>query len=336
MRSYVRLLCVLLVLSAATACAPKKAPDPAPKQLFVAMLIPGSVTDGGFMQSGHEGLMRIQAETGAKVEFIDKVKPQTELLAGALRDLARRGPDMVIAHGGQCGEAAKIVAGEFPDVRFTVIQGNAAGPNLSSYEVLQEQSAWLAGAAAGLMTKTGKVGHISGIRVTPGLKGRAAFAAGLAHANPKAKLLTTFCGNQDDNALSRKVALAQIKAGADIIFTMLNAGRQGAIDACREKNVRQIGNVKDWTASDPQVFAASAVAGVSRAVSGAGADLAAGNWKAGAVKKIGLEDAHAVRLALAPDVPEKVRARVEELAGKIRSGEIEVSVEYDGPEFTVK
>lgn len=336
MRLLAKLLCVLLVLSAVPACAPKKAAKAEPKQLFVAMLIPGSVTDGGFMQSGHEGLMRIQAETGAKVEFIDKVKPQKELLADALRDLARRGPDMVIAHGGQCSEAAKTVAAEFPDVRFAVIQGNVTGPNLSSYEVLQEQSAWLAGAAAGLMTKSGKVGHISGIRVTPGLKGRAAFAAGLAYVNPKAKYLTTFCGNQDDNALSRKVALAQIKAGADIIFTMLNAGRQGAIDACREKKVRQIGNVKDWTASDPQVFAASAVADVSRAVSGAGADLAAGSWKPGAVKKIGLEDARAVRLALAPDVPEKVRARVEELAGKIRSGEIKVSVEYDGPEFQVK
>ncbi len=336
MRSFVRILFVVLALAAVSACAPKKAAKVEPKQLFVAMLIPGSVTDGGFMEAGHKGLMRLQSETGAKVEFIDKVKPQKELLADALRDLARRGPDMVIAHGGQCSEAAKTVAAEFPEVRFTVIQGNVTGPNLSSYEVLQEQSAWLAGAAAGLMTKTGKVGHISGIRVKPGLKGRAAFAAGLAYVNPKAKFLTVFCGNQDDNSLSRKVALAEIKAGADIIFTMLNAGRQGAIDACREKKVRQIGNVKDWTASDPQVFVASAVADVSRAVSGSGADLAAGSWKPGVVKKIGLDDSQAVRLALAPDVPEKVRAKVEELADRIRSGEIKVSVEYDGPEFTVK
>lgn len=337
MRLALRLLCLLVLAAAVSGCAARKpGASPEARPLSVAMLIPGNISDGGFMESGHKGLMRIQSELGAKVDFIDGVKPEKDKLEQALRTLAQRKPDLVIAHGGQCNEAAKAVAAQYPDVRFVVVQGKVTGPNLSSYEVLQEQSAWLAGAAAGMLTKTGVVGHISGIRVVPGLKGRAAYAAGLKYANPKARLLTTFCGNQDDNELSRKVALAQIKGKADIIFTMLNAGRQGAIDACREKNVRQIGNVKDWTAQDPQVFAASAVADVSWAVFGAGKDLADGAWKPAVEKKIGLSDPEAVRLALAPDVPASVRERLAGLAERIRTGEIEVSVQYDGPEFEVK
>ena len=54
------------------------------------------------------------------------------------------------------------------------------GPNLASYEVLQEQSAYLGGVLAALTTRTGVVGHMSGIRVRPGLKGRAEAVAGLA------------------------------------------------------------------------------------------------------------------------------------------------------------
>lgn len=89
---------------------------------------------------------------------------------------------MVIAHGGQNNAAARQVAPDFPAVQFVVTQGTVTGTRLSSYDVLQEESAWLTGALAGLSTRTGVVGHMSDIRVTPGLKGRAAFADGLIPA----------------------------------------------------------------------------------------------------------------------------------------------------------
>jgi basic membrane protein A len=258
-----------------------------------------------------------------------------ERLETALRELARSGAGLVIAHGGQNNAAAQQVAGEFPAVRFVVTQGNVKGANLSSYEVLQEQSAYLAGALAALTTRTGVVGHMSGIRVTPGLKGRAAFAAGVAATDPKVRLLTNFSGNQDDNALSRRIALAQMDAGADVIFTMLNAGRQGVTDACLERRTRQIGNVVDWTARQPAVFVGSAVANVSKAVFAAVQDHAQGRWQPGVVRQIGLEDPEAVRLTLSADVAAPVRERLDRLRDAVARGEVRVPDRYDGPEFSV-
>ena len=303
------------------------------RPLEIAMLIPGRIDDGGFMQAGYNGLLAIRDELGAETRYLDGIPPEPEAMAAALRELAAAGPDMVIAHGGQTAPAVEAVAAEFPDVRFTVVQGALTGPNVASYEVLQEDSAWLAGAAAGLLTETGVVGHISGIRVPPGLKGRGAFYHGLTHTNPDARFLTIFAGDQDDNDLSHRVASAEIDAGADIIFTMLNAGRTGAIEAMREKGVKQIGNVRDWYPDHPEVFVASAIANVSIPSLQAAKDLAAGTWEPGVVRRIGLEDPEAVSLALAPEVPEEVRARITELAEGIASGAIEVSVDYDGPEF---
>jgi basic membrane protein A len=303
------------------------------KALKVAMLIPGHIDDRGFMEAGYNGLLAIGEKLAAKTSFIDKVKPKKELLAAAIRKLAADKPDLIIAHGGQNSKAMVLVAPEFPGIKFVVVQGNVTGENLSSYEILQEQSAWLAGAAAGLLTKTGVVGHISGIRVRPGLKGRGAFYNGLMHTNPKAKYLTTFAGDQDDNELSYKVAMAEINAGADIIFTMLNAGRNGAIKAMREKKVYQIGNVRDWYPDYPDVFIASAVANVSMAGYLAAKDLVEGKWKAGTVTKVGLENPDAVSLPLAPHVSQEVRGKLDELKKKLAAGEIEVSVTYDGPEF---
>jgi len=302
-------------------------------KLKVAMLIPGHIDDGGFMEAGYKGLLMIRDKLGADIAYIDKVKPKKDLLSASLRQLAAGGPDLIIAHGGQNSKAMAAVAPEFPKIKFVVVQGNVRGSNLSSYEVLQEQSAWLAGAAAGLLTKTNVVGHISGIRVRPGLKGRGAFFNGLMHTNRNAKYLTTFAGDQDDNALSYGVASAQIDAGADIIFTMLNAGRVGAIKAMREKKVHQIGNVRDWYPVAPDVFIASAMANVSMAGFHAANDVHSGAWKPGVIKKIGIENGDAVRLALSPDVPQDIRAKLEKLREALASGKTEVSIKYDGPEF---
>lgn len=301
----------------------------------VGALFAGRVDDGGFMESGYKGLLRARDQFGLATRYIDGVLPQRERLTAALRELAGNGAALVIAHGGQNNEAAKTVAGEFLRQQFVITQGNVAGANLASYDVLQEQSAFLAGALAGLLTRSGTVGHMSGIRVVPGLKGRAAFADGLRATNPRARLLTNFSGNQDDTALARRVALAEIDAGADIIFTMLNAGRDGATDACRERGVKQIGNVKDWVAAMPEVFVASAIADVGLAVFGAARDWHDGRFPAGEIRRIGLENPEAVRLTLAATVPADAAARIKTLQDDIIAGRLRVTETYDGPEFNV-
>jgi basic membrane protein A len=174
---------------------------------------------------------------------------------------------------------------------------------------------------------------MSGLRVRSGLKARAAFAAGLASTNARARLLTSFSGSQDDAALAKRIALAQIAAGADIIFTMLNAGRIGAIEACRERGVKQIGNVRDWVAVMPDVFVASAVADSGVAVVQAARDLYDAIWSGDRVKRIGLRNPEAVRLVLAPTVPAAVQTRIASLTQEMVAGGIKIPEDYAGPEF---
>lgn len=302
--------------------------------LKVAMVLPGSIDDGGFMEAGYDGLKSVKNDLGAETTYIDEVTAEMDPLTGALNELAADGPDLIIAHGGQNSEAVAAIAPEYPNIKFVVTQGSVTGKNLSSYVVLQEQSTFLAGAAAGLLTESGVVGHISGIRVPPGLKGRAAYADGLGYTNPDATLLTTFAGDQDDVELARRVTEAQIEQGADPIFTMLNAGRQGAIKAAKNHgDVSLFGNVGKWYPRYPDVFAGSAIANVSIAALRAARDVKNGEWQSGQVVEIGLENPDAVRLSLAPSVPKKVRKRTDVLAQRIIEGDIEVKTTYDGPEF---
>lgn len=301
----------------------------------VGALFAGKLDDGGFMEYGHRGLTRAQREFGFSLTVTDHIPPDTNQLTDALRELAHSGARLVIAHGGQNDAAASRVAAEFPDTRFVVTQGSVRGANLTSYEVRQEQSAFLAGVAAAHLTRTGIVGHISGIRVRPGLLGRAAYAAGVAAANPQIRLLTLFCGTQDDVTVAERVAREQIAAGADVIFTMLNAALPGAINACRANGAggaRLIGNVRDWTALHPEVFAASAMADV-----GLGVYAACKDWVAGArpdcIQQFGVESPDAVRLQLAAGLPAEVATQTALWRARLTAGDTEIAETYTGVEF---
>jgi basic membrane protein A len=170
------------------------------------------------------------------------------LLAQSLTVLAsRRRSTWSFAHGGQNNEACAEVASKFPECgslwSFKAVLRRPTRPAMKCCK--KSRLIWAATSAA-LTTRPGVAAHMSSHSCAAGFEGTCCFVAGVKATNPDVKVLTNFFGNQDDNALSKRVALAEIANGADCIFTMLNAGRLGAIEACREKGVRQIGNVVDW------------------------------------------------------------------------------------------
>lgn len=324
-----------LLLAAGLALSPL-AQAMAADKADIAVLIPGKHDDGGFMQAAHRGYEKIRDQLDVNASFVSNISATSDpvLLTEAMRELAQQGPDMIIAHGGQCNGPAQTVSQEFPDIKFVVIQGHVQGPNLSSYVVRQEDSAWLAGALAGLTTQSDVVGHISGAWPTPGLIGRAAFYDGLMHVNPDAKYLTWFTGDLDNTGINAEAAAAEIAQGADVIYTMLNAGRQGVVDEIKQHNgeVRHIGNVSDWTQVDSS-FVGSAVADASVAIFNAAEDFTTGQWQPNRITEIGLGQGEVVKLTLADDVSPEVRARLDELAEKLISGEITMKTTYEGQEF---
>lgn len=301
-------------------------------RMKIAVFFVGEVQDAGFNASALQGAERA-AETGmAEIKVISGVRYEQDAIRARLAEVVPE-VDGLVFIGGQGNIATPEAAEAHPDTRFAIVQGQKTGANLASYDVRQEDSAFLAGVLAAHVTQSGIVGHLSGHRVRPGLKGRAAFVAGVAHANPEVKVLTGFCGTQDDNAVTRAWAEAEIKAGVDVLFTMLNGARRGAIEACRDGGARQIGNALDWVETDPEVFLASALARIDYGVERAIADMVAGDVPPEIVE-FGLAQGDVVSLRLGADVPEAARAAVARAAEDLRAGRITLPDSYEGPEFT--
>ena len=293
----------------------------------------GRTNDGGFIESGYRGAREACERFAIQFESVDHIDIETEALVAAIDAAVLSKPGLMVVHGGRSDEAVAAAGPRHPHIRFLSTHGEFAGANYSCFTIAQPQSAFLAGALAGLLTRTGVVGHLSGIRIPPGLRSRAAYAAGVRRSNPQARLLTCFCGTQEDNAVTYRAAKAEIEAGADVLYTMLNGGRTGAIDACREGRISQIGNVRDWTVVAPDVFVASAIADTGRLVASWIEDVIGGRLASGEVRHLGIEDSAAVRLAMAPQVPGKVRATIDGYAEELKPGRLTLPTEYDGPEF---
>ena len=288
---------------------------------------------GGFNQCGLEGAKRARAQhPGLLVHWCvpGDVGSRTDFLRG----ICNGGADLLIAHGGQGDIPVSLVADAFPQTQFAITQGSFLAPNVACYEVLQEQSAFLAGVLAASSTRTGVVAHMSGERVHPGLKGRAAFADGVRRHNPAVQLVTLFCGNQHDPDLAYRVVNAQADAGADILFAMIDGGRAGAIRACRERGMLQIGNVMDWTSVEPDVFIASAIADSGHCIELAVSDFLANALGLGTKRTIGLEDPRCVRLALSDRVALAARQNVQSAHSQFLAGTLEATSDrYVGPEM---
>jgi basic membrane protein A len=229
----------------------------AAEKLKVAIVLPGTITDESFCQTGYEGLVMIEKELGAETAYTERVAEPDQV--ENIRDYARRGYDLVIAHGGQFDDAAKKVAAQFPNVKFFVTNGVSTGANLANGGLNPTHFGYLVGVVAGKMTKTNKIAYITGNAFPLNDAVAGSFEAGIKKYNPKGELSVIFTGSWDDVAKAKEAAFAQIARGVDVLIPALNLATLGVIEGAREKGVYAIGFSRDQLHVAPDTVLCSAI-----------------------------------------------------------------------------
>src|ERR1700746_1270990 len=104
--------------------------------LKVGILIPGSKSDKGWMESGYDGLVAAQKLHGdkIKVQMIENINYAD--MEEALTNLATKNA-LGIGVGGQTQAAVYKVAKRFPKTKFSIVGGNKSDelPNVAGYDV---------------------------------------------------------------------------------------------------------------------------------------------------------------------------------------------------------
>jgi basic membrane protein A and related proteins len=175
-----------------------------------------------------------------------------------LRTLAEAGYDPIVAVGFVYTDMVTKVATEYPDVKFAIVDGASKGDNVTNLSFAPEQGSFLVGVAAGLKTKSDKVGFVGGVKgpiIDPFAAG---FQAGVKEANPKATVEMKWLSDQADAKAfanppgGKTAATALYDSGADIVFHASGLSGNGVFEAAADAKKLAIGVDSDQYLSAPK------------------------------------------------------------------------------------
>ena len=296
----------------------------------------GGRGDNSFNDSADRGLERAKKELGARTEVLEPGDGADR--ESALRQLASKKPDLVFGIGFLFTEDITAIARDFPAVKFagvdyTITPGAELPPNLVAIKFKEEEGSFLVGALAALVSKTGKIGFVGGMEIPLIKKFEAGFVAGAKMARPDVQVSVKYAGVTPEAfknpAKGKELALSIYGQGADVIFHASGSTGQGVFGAAQEKKLLAIGVDSDQSALAPGYVLTSMVKRVDVAVFDQIKATKDGKF-AGGVRTFDLASGGVDYVYDARNkalIPDEVRAKVEELRGKIVRGEIQVPFE---------
>lgn len=325
----VRALALLATVLAAVVSCGGETTAPVDGTFRVALLTPGSVSDGGWNQSAFEGLKRIQAELGAEVSNVETKSPAQ--FEDEFRSYASAGYDLVFGHGFEYQEAAAKVAPSFPKTIFVTTSGNTVLPNLAPMVFELEQATYLCGVLAARMTKTGKLGLIGGVDLPSIRSTFLAFRGGAEMAKPGVSVREVFLGRFDDVPAAREAATALLDEGADLLLHQVNDAGRGVFQAVEERAaqgaaVYAFGTNRNQNNMAPKVVLASAVLDVPAAFVEVATRVKEKRFVAEPLR-LGMAQgivSFVLNANLSSRVPPDVLQELVQLMARIRSGELRV------------
>jgi basic membrane lipoprotein Med (substrate-binding protein (PBP1-ABC) superfamily) len=204
----------------------------------------------------HAALTKAQEDGLINYEWQDDIGYSGDMEV-VLREVAEDSqPDIIFGDAFGNEEAVRRVAKDYSDIAFVFGSGlGPSEPNLSVFDNWIHEPAYLSGLLAGSLSASGKIGVVGGYPVPEVNRIVNAFIQGAQEANPDAEVLVTFLNSWFDPAAAKEAALAQVDAGADVLF----AERFGVIEAAQEKGLLAFGNMSDQNDLAPETVVSGPV-----------------------------------------------------------------------------
>jgi basic membrane lipoprotein Med (substrate-binding protein (PBP1-ABC) superfamily) len=251
-----------------------------------------------------------------------------------LRETAEQdAPDIIFGDAFGNEEAARAVAADYPDIAFVFGSGGGpAEPNFSVFDNWIHEPAYLAGMIAGGVTESNVLGVVGGYPVPEVNRIVNAFIAGAQETNEDVDVKVTFLNSWFDPAAAKEAALAQVGAGADVLF----AERFGVIEAAQENDLVAIGNMSDQQELAPGHVATSVTWNMAPTVGYVIDQVIAGSYTAQDLKDFSMVGKGGAALApinadVPGGIPDDLAALVAEREEQIKAGTFRVDINEGTP-----
>jgi basic membrane protein A and related proteins len=296
----------------------------------------GGVDDRGFNEFSISGLEK--AETELEIEKRIYVSQSADDYLPNLTAAAEDGHDLIIAVGFLLAPATIETATKFPDISFAGVDhfydkageeaceeaGTCAVPNALGMQYPSEESGYLAGVVAALLTESNTVSTVGGIKIPPVDNWIGGFQQAVKDTKPSVKFLNAYSDNFDDLAKCKEIALDQTGQGSDVVFQVAGKCGLGAIGAACDKNVYAIGVDVDQSSQGDCVIV-SALKPLESSVFDVVQTFKDGEFKGGTNAFYGVADLPDAELLtdFTADVPQNVKDAVDAAEAKLKDGTID-------------
>ncbi|MGW1780979.1 BMP family ABC transporter substrate-binding protein [Streptomyces sp. NPDC002143] len=245
-------------------------------------------------------------------------------------------PDVIVLVGFEFADIVAQQAEKNPTQQFLIIDACTAKTfkNVSCAVFREHEGVYLAGAEAGLLSKSGKVGAVDVLDTPQFRRYSDPFAAGAKKVAAKTETSTRFVGGQspfDDSARAKEQANTLLAKGYDQLMAAAAAGNYGVFEAAKAKGAFAYGVDVNQCPSAPgtvvdNVIKRTDVAvekGVESVLGGTTGTTVSYGLKEGGISLTGLEDGVDSSKCVIADHKD-VLTKVEALRDQIVSGELKV------------
>ena len=295
----------------------------------------GGLGDGSYNDLADKGFKKGLSESGVSgrpIESNDVVAQAKPILDRATQSGFGLVIDLEFSHL----ETLQKVAAANPDTQYAFLNAVAKGDNVTSVVFSEQQSSYLAGLLAALMTtQKGNdkinpdkvIGVIGGAKSTGIDKFLVGFIQGAKDGDPSVKVLTSYANDFGDPSKGKQIADSMYDRGADIVYSVAGGTGAGVIEAAKERGRYAIGVDDDQDGQAPGYVLTSALKRTDMGVEQVVKDFGDGSLAGGKTVTLGLEDGG---VDLSPmkytkqDVPKDVQDRVAKARQDIIDGKIKV------------
>jgi simple sugar transport system substrate-binding protein len=162
--------------------------------------------------------------------------------------LAQQGNQIIFTPSFGYMEPTLKVAKEFPNVKFESVTGFKTAPNVAASNARYYEGRYLAGIAAGRMTKSNVAGYVAGFPIPEVLQGINAFTLGMRSVNSQATVKVVWLNAWFDPPKEREAAMALFNQDVDVIAfhtgstaVMAAAQERGKMAVAYHSDMRKVG-----------------------------------------------------------------------------------------------
>lgn len=304
--------------------------------LKVAIILEDS-NDFGYADVLTAGLE--QAEQRHGISYDTVLSPRVDKHEEDFLRIAKAGYDLIIVPTIHFQTLLSNNAGNFPKTRFAAIGAQIKAPNVASYVFADAEAAFLAGAAAALIsqqldptaTEAHKLGWVGGEDIPQTNGYITGYRQGAKHISPGIRIVSVFTNSFDDSQAGERAARTLFKDGSHIVMHAGGRMGLGVIQAAQAAHNFAIGLVADQDPLAPDAVLFSVLRRADTAVLDAVKSVQTETFAGGkttvfnlANGGVGLSGMPNARQALGTAYPPDLASRLAQLAADINSKKISV------------